>query len=346
MASYYDYHLVDAKDDPYASFRFHYRSWENLRLLQLTPAEKPDFLCASPSKSLHSQVAAHGSTDTRDSAHRSPESGSTPCIYEEPKFDDYRRDNTRKSWLTENMGFDFATTSSRDQTREPTAAWLQHDSESGVVSANLPAALATLESDSLVGARLASIHKGRPLPQLPISHKSTADPVDNKGGQGTPEVEKRDGGVFNEGEEFHIQRTRGLSAVSKGSAASKVSIAKSLQAYADGEDGLFVDTMEFGSATKLETVFHGKASGKPSPKSNQNKCSVAPSDSISPGARSCTSVEVCGPTSEYLTPSPTKKKSKSKILFVAPFTDSLRKREVAPVPLSGTYAATLPRRFS
>jgi hypothetical protein len=34
---YYKWLLVDPKDSPYATFRFHYRSWNNLRLLHLTP---------------------------------------------------------------------------------------------------------------------------------------------------------------------------------------------------------------------------------------------------------------------------------------------------------------------
>jgi len=35
--TYYDYHLADPKDCPYAAFRFHYRTWENLEQLQLIP---------------------------------------------------------------------------------------------------------------------------------------------------------------------------------------------------------------------------------------------------------------------------------------------------------------------
>lgn len=49
MANFYVYHLLDPKDSPYASFCFHYRSWENLRLLQLAPVEKPVFLGESTS---------------------------------------------------------------------------------------------------------------------------------------------------------------------------------------------------------------------------------------------------------------------------------------------------------
>ncbi|EFX01208.1 hypothetical protein CMQ_6150 [Grosmannia clavigera kw1407] len=43
LADYYDYHLADARDLPYSSFLFHYRSWDNLRQLQLAPPERPEF---------------------------------------------------------------------------------------------------------------------------------------------------------------------------------------------------------------------------------------------------------------------------------------------------------------
>lgn len=38
---FYDYILVDPKDEPYASFLFHYRSWEHLQSLQLIPPSHP-----------------------------------------------------------------------------------------------------------------------------------------------------------------------------------------------------------------------------------------------------------------------------------------------------------------
>jgi len=47
---YYDYILVDPKDEPYADFLFHYRSWEFLQSLQLIPSSHPRALL-KPSKS-------------------------------------------------------------------------------------------------------------------------------------------------------------------------------------------------------------------------------------------------------------------------------------------------------
>jgi len=37
-ARFYDWHLKDPKDHPYAVFKFHYRSWESLESLQLIPS--------------------------------------------------------------------------------------------------------------------------------------------------------------------------------------------------------------------------------------------------------------------------------------------------------------------
>ncbi|ROW02679.1 hypothetical protein VSDG_01643 [Cytospora chrysosperma] len=38
--TFFDFHLIDPKDAPFASFRFHYRSWENLRQLNFIPRDE------------------------------------------------------------------------------------------------------------------------------------------------------------------------------------------------------------------------------------------------------------------------------------------------------------------
>ncbi|KAH7395812.1 hypothetical protein BKA64DRAFT_745977 [Cadophora sp. MPI-SDFR-AT-0126] len=49
-AKFYDWHLKDPKDSPFALFKFHYRSWDNLINLQLIPDNHPrTLLPASPS---------------------------------------------------------------------------------------------------------------------------------------------------------------------------------------------------------------------------------------------------------------------------------------------------------
>lgn len=44
---YYDWLLIDPKHSPFATFRFHYRSWKNLHQLNLVPPlEDPDNIYA------------------------------------------------------------------------------------------------------------------------------------------------------------------------------------------------------------------------------------------------------------------------------------------------------------
>ncbi|KAH8595607.1 hypothetical protein B0O99DRAFT_686598 [Bisporella sp. PMI_857] len=49
-AKFYDYHLQDSKDKPFASFRIHYRSWQTLKSQHLIPSNHPEeLLLTSPS---------------------------------------------------------------------------------------------------------------------------------------------------------------------------------------------------------------------------------------------------------------------------------------------------------
>jgi hypothetical protein len=59
---YYEYILVDPKDEPYANFLFHYRSWEFLQSLQLIPSSHPRTLL-KPSNSF--AFLAGPSTDNK-----------------------------------------------------------------------------------------------------------------------------------------------------------------------------------------------------------------------------------------------------------------------------------------
>lgn len=273
MAKYYDYHLIDATDAPYATFRFHYRSWENLRLLHLAPSGKSHVLRASPSTT----------TDTE----------------------------------LDNFGFDFST-STRGRRRETTS--------SRPISFNV--------------ARLAGARIERPLPELPVTckhHSGTKNECTKESkiqeNEITDDPSSED--TLEEAQERHVQRERKILAAPKSSAMSNVSIAKSLQAYADGEDGLLVDTMEFGSAIKLETVFHGKATETTSPTTaNPDQCSTMPNDDVFLGMRDKAPQESHAPPFERLALSPLK--TRPKTIYAAPFTDSLRKREMAPLPQSPT----------
>lgn len=49
-AKFYDWHLRDPKERPFATFQFHYRSWDSLISLQLIPSDHGrNLLPASPS---------------------------------------------------------------------------------------------------------------------------------------------------------------------------------------------------------------------------------------------------------------------------------------------------------
>ncbi|KAK3308744.1 uncharacterized protein B0T15DRAFT_117377 [Chaetomium strumarium] len=67
---FYDWHLLDAKDSPFASFRLHYRSWKKLKELNLIPANELDLLCAASPKALKKMLKAdcevEGSVDERE----------------------------------------------------------------------------------------------------------------------------------------------------------------------------------------------------------------------------------------------------------------------------------------
>ncbi|EKD21068.1 uncharacterized protein L3040_000894 [Drepanopeziza brunnea f. sp. 'multigermtubi'] len=58
-AKFYDWHLKDPKDTPFATFKFHYRSWDSLASLQLIPENHPRTLAPL------SPTASHGG-DSQD----------------------------------------------------------------------------------------------------------------------------------------------------------------------------------------------------------------------------------------------------------------------------------------
>ncbi|KAG8676026.1 hypothetical protein FPOAC2_02108 [Fusarium poae] len=58
-ARYYDWILIDPKESPFVTFRFHYRTWSNLYQLSLAP--RPDKLDIS---STHAEKGSAGSTKT------------------------------------------------------------------------------------------------------------------------------------------------------------------------------------------------------------------------------------------------------------------------------------------
>ncbi|GKU02046.1 hypothetical protein FLAG1_03159 [Fusarium langsethiae] len=62
-ARYYDWILIDPKESPFVTFRFHYRTWSNLYQLSLAP--RPNKL---DGPSTHTEKGIMGGTKTRDSS--------------------------------------------------------------------------------------------------------------------------------------------------------------------------------------------------------------------------------------------------------------------------------------
>ncbi|KAI8627763.1 hypothetical protein F5Y19DRAFT_465675 [Xylariaceae sp. FL1651] len=65
-ATYYNYYLIDARDSPYATFRFHYRSMKHLKQLNLIPQREPIVLPApnSPTNTLANQCNRESRTES------------------------------------------------------------------------------------------------------------------------------------------------------------------------------------------------------------------------------------------------------------------------------------------
>ncbi|KAK4242248.1 hypothetical protein C8A03DRAFT_29509 [Achaetomium macrosporum] len=76
---FYDWHLLDAKDSPFASFRLHYRSWKNLKELNLIPANELELLCSVSPKALEKIVKSDYGTEESDDGWEqlSPQSGNS-----------------------------------------------------------------------------------------------------------------------------------------------------------------------------------------------------------------------------------------------------------------------------
>lgn len=62
-AYYYEWHLINPKDEPYAKFKFHYRTWDNLAALQLIPPSHPRTLLPPTTSLLALNKQAHNLQD-------------------------------------------------------------------------------------------------------------------------------------------------------------------------------------------------------------------------------------------------------------------------------------------
>ncbi|KAH6845552.1 hypothetical protein B0I37DRAFT_434770 [Chaetomium sp. MPI-CAGE-AT-0009] len=65
-ACFYDWHLLDAKDSPFVTFRLHYRSLQNLKRLNLIPATELKLLCSVSPKVLRTIAQAQAASELLD----------------------------------------------------------------------------------------------------------------------------------------------------------------------------------------------------------------------------------------------------------------------------------------
>ncbi|KAK3299384.1 uncharacterized protein B0H64DRAFT_316793 [Chaetomium fimeti] len=89
-ACFYDWHLLDAKDSPFATFRLHYRSLQNLKRLNLIPATELELLCSVSPKVLRTIAQAHAASELFDNTSEEQSWLSGSGSADEAVFHDYR----------------------------------------------------------------------------------------------------------------------------------------------------------------------------------------------------------------------------------------------------------------
>lgn len=160
--TFFDFHLVDPKDTPFATFRFHYRSWANLNQLNLIPQDEP-----SASESLNTSIAGQGPVAALvDDGNRILESESSVGIQPVavcPDPDGSVFDDSTSS------GEFCTSTPKRDQPRKYGSFVLRTPPElrpQSATSQNLPQPSKTLRDALPPG--FPESYSQRPLPELPI----------------------------------------------------------------------------------------------------------------------------------------------------------------------------------
>jgi hypothetical protein len=166
-ARFYDWHLKDPKDHPFAVFKFHYRSWENLESLQLIPSNHPRDLLP-PSASLLSLAGFPREDQVR------PGEEEFPADLESPSKASELSETSITPWLT--TVFDDSPESGKN--RDKRAACVVPLEILTTYSLRFPSIPASKLSTAVVDkppspkSSPTSINLNRPLPQIP-SRKSS-----------------------------------------------------------------------------------------------------------------------------------------------------------------------------
>ncbi|KAG7288932.1 hypothetical protein NEMBOFW57_005292 [Staphylotrichum longicolle] len=106
-ACFYDWHLIDAKDSPFVSFRLHYRTWKNLKQLNLIPASELELLCSVSPKALKTIVKAETVSEIMDDESEEQPSPSGNSDSDEFVFHDSKEKRHVKGGPNENTALYF-----------------------------------------------------------------------------------------------------------------------------------------------------------------------------------------------------------------------------------------------
>ncbi|TGO23425.1 hypothetical protein BPAE_0133g00240 [Botrytis paeoniae] len=207
-ARYYDWHLKDAKDNPFVTFKFHYRSWDHLEKLHLIPPNHPRILEAQvpamarhlmassqiipqpdqPTESPHTPTKYLGKVYTSDQVHDSLRAAYPPFDLSGSPYDSDERQpwmsrildtNQLDSLLTVKKDHRDAFIVSSDSTTEPDPFYISSSGEKGIERKIMP--ISKFSALSIDGAGSASSHEWlvseyntRPLPDIPSRTSSAA----------------------------------------------------------------------------------------------------------------------------------------------------------------------------
>ncbi|KUJ21187.1 uncharacterized protein LY89DRAFT_778796 [Mollisia scopiformis] len=185
-AKFYDWHLKDANKSPFVVFKFHYRSWESLEMLELIPSDHPRILMQPQRKLLPEELKAMLEVQSQDLTFLNrPHPPCEDCVPSLPAF-------AGDSWFddTEDME-DFADFDSTPQAPKHTGGEFSFEAEVEVsplrIRRRRPTAPSSKFSDSKLrgttspagSPRPREIRQGalddflnRPLPEIPLRKSS------------------------------------------------------------------------------------------------------------------------------------------------------------------------------
>lgn len=164
-AKFYDWHLKDPKDWPYAIFKFHYRSWESLQSLNLIPSDHPRILLP-PSASVLSLLGI-----TREDQ-ETPQDEALSANEESPAEASETSASSAIPWLTSVFDDSPESGKSRDKRKfvVPREVVEKYSIRFPVPTSKFSAAV--IDKSSSPNGSPVPINLNRPLPEIP-SRKSS-----------------------------------------------------------------------------------------------------------------------------------------------------------------------------